>query len=370
MPLTRRSLIATTLFSGLGAALHGTAVRAAESGRPLRIDALGGPGRYTRTPGSTLDAEELADLRRSGLCALNVTVSSVGRYAQAFEETLSNLAYWNAQVDASPDHLMRIARGADLERARASGRAGLVFGFQDTTPLSEDPDRIELFHRLGVRVIQLTYNNRNLVGDGCLEPADAGLSKFGRATVERLNAQRVLIDLSHGGRRTTLEAVAASKAPIAITHTGCAAINPVPRNKTDEELRAVAARGGVIGIYLMPFLRASGQPTATDLVAHIEHAIEVAGEEHVGIGTDGDVSAVPFTEEFKQRHRDDVAERRRRGISAPGEDPEVYTFLPDLNVPDRFERIGEALRKRGHSATRIDKVLGLNVARVMREVWG
>ena len=183
-----------------------------------------------------------------------------------------------------------------------------------------------------MRVFQLTYNRRNLVGDGCLEPGNAGLSRFGHALVEKLNERHLLIDLSHAGERTTREAIARSNGPVAISHTGCAALAALPRNKTDTELRELAAKGGVAGIYLMPFLRAKGQPTADDLIAHIEHAIKVCGEDHVGIGSDGTISPIDFNDEFRRKHAEDVADRRARGISAPGEEPDVYTFLPDLNT--------------------------------------
>jgi membrane dipeptidase len=363
MSLSRRTFIHAALASF--AAPLVAAPRAKP--RPIRIDGCGGPGRNSHEEGAALDAGELADVRGSGLTAINLTVSSVGRYRDAFEETLKAIAYWDREIAANPDTLLRVDRAADL---RDASRCGLIFGFQDTTPLGEDLDRVEFFRTLGIRIVQLTYNNRNLVGDGCLEPDDAGLSRLGRRMVEALNASRLVVDLSHSGRKTALEATASSKAPVVISHTGCAALNPVPRNKTDEELRAIAARGGVVGIYLMPFLRAEGQPMLADLIAHLEHAIDVAGEDHVGVGTDGEVSAVVVDDDFKRRHLSFVEARRKAGIAAPGESADVYNFLPDLNRVDRFEGIAQALAQRGHKASRIDKVLGANFARVFGEVWG
>jgi membrane dipeptidase len=235
--------------------------------------------------------------------------------------------------------------------------------------IGEELGRLDLFYQFGVRIIQLTYNGRNLVGDGCLEPANAGLSRLGRRLVERMNELGVLIDLSHGGRQVTLDAIAASKKPVAITHTGCAGLADLPRNKTDEELRRLADRGGVAGIYLMPFLRMRGQPMAEDLIRHIEHAINVCGEDHVGIGTDIPISATQLTEKYKQLHREFIEKRRRLGISAPGEDPDVYLFLPDLNTPRRFETIAGKLLDRGHPEARVAKILGGNFLRLMRETW-
>jgi membrane dipeptidase len=333
------------------------------------IDALGSPGEFggDEVP---LGAAALDAVRASGLTAVNVTVSGVGSYQRNYDDTIRNIAYWNEQIAARPQHLLAVRGGADIEAAKRSGRLGLIYGFQDATPLGEDLDRIETFHRLGVRVFQLTYNRRNLAGDGCLEPGNAGLSVFGRTLVERLNARRVLIDLAHAGERTTREAIDASKAPIAISHTGCAALAPNPRNKTDDELRRLAGRGGVAGIFLMPFLRSRGQPMADDLIRHIEHAIDVCGEEHVGIGSDGVISPVNVDAEFKRTFAEEVNKRRSLGISAPGEQPDVYPFLPDLNGADRFERIATLLSRRGHADARIEKIIGGNFNRLFRETLG
>ena len=330
------------------------------------IDALGGPG---GSGDGSLTAAQIADIRSSGLTAVNLTVGALGSGADVFEQTFKTIGAWEREIDAHPDVLMRIKSAADLARAKESRRLGIIYGFQDATPLGDDPGRVELFSRFGVRIIQLTYNRRNLLGDGCLEPANAGLSRLGQQVVERMNGLGVLVDLSHCGHRTTLDGIAASKKPVAITHAGCAAIADLPRNKTDEELRRLADKGGVMGIYFMPFLRTTGQPTSADLIGHIEHAVNVAGVDHVGLGTDGGISGIELTPEFIKRHRENVLERRRLGISAPGEEVDVYTFLPDLNTPRRFETLAAMLRERGHSRARIEKILGGNFARLFREVW-
>lgn len=333
--------------------------------KAILIDALGGPGGGD----GSLTAAQLADVRSSGLTAVNLTVGALGSGEDVFEATFKTIGGWEREIDAHPDVLMRIKSAADLERAKESRRLGIIYGFQDATPLGDDPGRVELFSRFGVRIIQLTYNRRNLLGDGCLEPANAGLSRLGQQVVERMNGLGVLVDLSHCGHRTTLDGIAASKKPVAITHAGCAAVADLPRNKTDEELRRLADKGGVMGIYFMPFLRTKGQPMAADLIRHIEHAVDVAGEDHVGLGTDGGISGIELTPDFIKRHREDVQNRRRLGISAPGEEEDVYTFLPDLNTPRRFETLAALLRERGHSQARIEKILGGNFARLFREVW-
>jgi membrane dipeptidase len=329
--------------------------------KALVIDALGSPGGSSSGEGDTpLSAADIADLRASGVTAVNLTVGAVGGGPEVFADTFERIGYWEREIDAHPDVLLKVRSAADLDRAKASGRLGIIYGFQDATPLGEDFNRVKIFSRFGVRIIQLTYNRRNLLGDGCLESANAGLSRFGQQVVEAMNQQGLLVDLSHCGHRTTTDAITSSKQPVAITHAGCAALTDLPRNKTDEELRLLAKRGGVIGIYMMPFLRSQGQPTSADLIRHVEHAVDVCGEDHVGIGTDGVVSRIELTPEFIKRHREDVANRRRLGISAPGEEDDVYTFLPDLNGPRKLDRLAGLLLARGHSESRVTKILGGN----------
>jgi membrane dipeptidase len=218
---------------------------------------------------------------------VNVTANAFAPTgAAAYEGTVRALAFLDREIAAHPDAFVAVRTAADIRQAKESKRLGLIAGFQDATMLEGDLSRVDKFHELGVRIIQLTYNVRNLLADGCLEPGNAGLSNFGRDVVARMNELGILVDLSHCGRRTTLDAIAASKKPAAATHTGCAALVDVPRNKTDEQLKQLADRGGVAGIYLMPFLRASGQPAAEDFVRHVEHAVRVCGEEHVGVGSD------------------------------------------------------------------------------------
>jgi membrane dipeptidase len=355
--------LATRVASGAQSDIHALYAHATV------IDALGGPGEPDQKPGSLLSAKALEDVRASGLTAVNVTVSGVGSYAKDYDTTIRNIANANADIALHSQVLLLVRKASDIADAKRTRRLGLIYGFQDATPVGEDLDRVDTFGELGVRIFQLTYNRRNLVGDGCLEPGNAGLSKFGQALIEKLNERKYLVDLSHGGERTTREAIASSKVPVAISHTGCAALAPLPRNKTDAELKALADRGGVAGMYLMPFLRVSGQPMAADLVGHIEHAVQVCGEDHVGIGTDGTISPVKFDDEYRKKFAQEVAERRAAGVSAPGERPDVYTFIPDLNSADRFEKIGALLSKRGFSDARIEKVLGGNFARLFATVW-
>ncbi|HSE40840.1 MAG TPA: membrane dipeptidase, partial [Acidobacteriota bacterium] len=217
--------------------------------------------------------------------------------------------------------------------------------------------------------IQPTYNRRNLLGDGCMEPADAGLSRAGVEAIQRMNEIGILVDLSHCGRRTAADAIKTSTRPVAFTHTGCAALADHPRNRTDAELRLVADKGGVSGIYIMPYLNNGHQPTAENVIAHLEHAVSVAGEDHVSIGTDGGVSPEIIDDAFRRKFAENVRARRDAGIAAPGETEDGFLFANDLNTPRRFETIALLLSKRGHSGNRIEKILGRNLLRVFSEVW-
>lgn len=338
----------------------------------IAVDASGGVGRVTGDPGGELNPLELADARESGLEAVLVTIAPSGPFwfgQEGFQRTTSELAKWDGRLIEHPETFTAVRSGEDFERAHRERRLGVIYGFQDTSPLGEDLDRVELFRRRGVRVIQLTHNKRNLVGDGSMEPGDAGISNYGHEVIEALNASRIVIDLAHGGRRTTREALVASKAPAIISHTGCAALSDLPRNTPDDLLRAMADRGGVAGIIFWPYLRRVEQPLAADVIAHLEHAIDVCGEDHVGIGTDSTVSPIERTPEYEKRNREQIAALVEYGIFERGRPADLYTFIPDLNHVRRFEHLGAMLSARGHSDARIAKVLGGNFARVMGDVW-
>jgi membrane dipeptidase len=375
VPLDRRELLVFGALSGLAFDSRLEAIPdAGLYGRAVVFDGCGGPGDNDSDAekGVRLTQRAVADSKGSGVTCVNVTVGPVGNRPgpEAFEGIVREVGYWEREIEAHPDVFVKVKTTRDLAAVKAGGMLGLAYGLQDGVAFEDDLSRLETLHALGVRIIQPTYNLRNLLGDGCLEPGDAGLSKRGREAVERMDSLRILIDLSHCGRATTRDALAASKRPVAFTHTGCVAVADHPRNKTDEQLRALAAKGGVAGIYFMPYLRKEGQPMAEDVIRHLEHALDVAGEEHVGIGTDGTISAVELTPKYLEEFRKQLAARKKAGIGAPGEIEEVTTFVPDLNSPRRLETLTALLEKRGHSAARIGKILGGNVTRLLAEVWG
>lgn len=312
----------------------------------------------------------IAAIRERRIDLVSATVAPVGNGDDRYRDSVEGIAGHDRLIATHPDLMAKIQSAADIRAARAAGKAGLIYNFQDTVALEGVASRVDSFAQLGIRVMQLTYNKRNLAGDGCLERANAGLSDFGREVIGRINRNKLLLDLSHAGARTQAEGIAASSAPAAITHSGCRALTDHPRNTYDAEMRALAEKGGVFGVYLMPFLRFPGQPVAEDLLRHLDHAVNVCGEDHVGIGTDNSLLGIELNEAARRRHREDTADRLRRGIAAPNEDPDVMLYVEGYNGADRFDRIAADLRRRGWRSGRIDKVLGDNFVRLFGEAWG
>jgi membrane dipeptidase len=273
------------------------------------------------------------------------------------------------ELAAHPDVLLKVRTAKDLALAKTTRRMGVIYGCQDTSMLDGDLGRLAVFRDLGVRICQPTYNRRNLVGDGCLETADGGLSRLGHEFVTEMNRLNMLLDLSHAGPRTIAEGIGLSAAPMAITHTGCRALVDLPRNTYDRELKALADRGGVAGIYFMPFLRQSGQPHAEDLIRHLEYAVNICGEDHVGLGTDGGVSSIELNDAYREAARKEHEERVKAGVAAPGESADVFTYIPEYNDPRRFKILADDLARRGWTSSRIEKILGRNFVRLFGEVW-
>lgn len=328
------------------------------------VDFLASPGYFNYPLNPPLDADMIRFAVESGITVVNLTCSG-----SDFTSSVQRIAGWLDRIEQYPDAFRQVRTIADLRDAKGTGRLGIVLGFQDTTPFERDVSNVDTFLHLGVKVTQLTYNVRNLVGDGCLEPANGGLTRFGYQVVERMNEVGMMVDLSHCGQQTTADGIAASSRPVAITHSGCNAVARHPRSKDDAELRAMAEGGGVIGIYLMPFLTPGRVSMRADVLDHIEHAIQVCGEDHVGIGSDLSTTPIDGSDEYWSRHREFVAGRIERGVAAPNEDPEILFTVEDLNSHRRMELIADGLSMRGHSDARIEKVIGGNWARLFDELW-
>jgi len=328
---------------------------------PLVIDALGE---------IHLDYDDalLDEILASGLRGCVVTVGNPAlQGASAFEDMQAELLAYDRHIAAKPSRLARAVTVADMDGAARDGRLALLYYTQNATPIADEVSRLAELKRLGVRIVQLTYNTRNLLGDGCLERTNSGLSKFGIEVVEAMNALSLLVDASHTGEATTLDAISFSKKPIAITHAGCKAVYDHPRNKTDELLRKLADKGGVIGIFqINPYLGAAERNTLDTFLDHIEHAVRVAGIDHVAIGSDREHRKIPDTPEERQKLIDELS-RLRPVTAASFRWP---FFIPELNGPRRMEVVRRGLERRGRPAGEIDKILGGNFRRLLAETIG
>ena len=339
--------------------------------RAIVIDALGGTGDpYMGEGVLRMSDRGWAETVATGVTMVRDTVFPVGNTADPWGDYQKAVGESADFLAANPDRLLLVRTAADILRAKREKKFAVLLGTQDTSMIGPELDRLAQLKKDGVMTVQLTYNNRNLSGDGALEPDDAGLSKLGRATIERIEAEKLLLDLSHGGAKTMAEAAAHAKRPLVISHTAARALTDHPRNTADETIRAVAAKGGVVGVYFMPFLTPDSKPTGGDLIRHIEHVANVAGEDHVGIGTDNGVLPQVIDDAARRRIREWNAQRVKAGIAAPGEGPDVFPLVADYNSIDRYRRLAADLGKRGWSQSRLEKLFGGNFLRTYREAWG
>ena len=305
-------------------------------------------------------------VRDSGVTAVK---TSLGGSDEKFEDTLGEIAFFQRLIEAYPDVFLQVRGAADFARAKREKKFGIVFSFESSDMFEGKVERIELFRDLGVRVMQLSYNKTSPWASGVMADPPDGLTDLGRKAVEAMNALGVAIDISHANEATSKDVLAASKPAVLITHAGCAAIHPHPRNKSDALLRAVADKGGVVGIFDLPYLTASPkQPTLDDYMAHMTHALAVCGEDHVGIGSDSNLPPFDLSPAGMEAFRKNVEYRKKTGVAAPEEDRPMYVV--GLNTPRRSEIIADALLKRGYSARVAEKVLGANFVDALGRIWG
>ena len=339
--------------------------------RAIIIDALGGLGEpYSPEEQLRYSDRGWEETAATGVTVVRDTVFPVGNVADPWSEYQDSVELKHNIINANPDRMLLVRTDADILKAKREGKFAVVLGTQDTAMVGPELDRLAQLRKDGVMSVQLTYNNRNLSGDGALEPANAGLSKLGRATIERIEAEKLLLDLGHGGARTMAEAAAHAKRPLVISHTGARALADHPRNTADETMKAVADKGGVVGVYWMPFLTLDSHPRGEDLLRHVDHVANVAGEDHVGVGTDNGVLPLLLDDAAKERLKRWQLDRIARGIAAPGEAVGVYPYVEDYNSLDRYRRFASDLAKRGWTQARLEKLMGGNFLRVYKEAWG
>lgn len=371
MRVSRRTMILGAAAAAISRPAFSRVRGAGWYDRAIIIDALGGVGDpYGGDGVLRLSDRAWTETVATGVTMLRDTVMPVGNVADAWGEYLKSIDDNKDGLAANPDRLLLVRTAADILKAKRERKFGVLLGTQDTSMIGGELDRLAQLKKDGVMTVQLTYNNRNLCGDGALEPDNAGLSKLGRATIERIEAEKLLLDLSHGGARTMAEAAAHSKRPPVISHTAARALTDHPRNTADETIRAVADKGGVVGVYFMPFLTPDSRPKGSDLIRHIEHVANVAGEDHVGIGTDNGVLPLAVDEAARKRNREWALSRIKAGIASPGEGPDVFPIVAEYNSVDRYRRLADALARRGWSVSRLEKLFGGNFLRVYREAWG
>ncbi len=305
------------------------------------------------------------DLESSGV---TVGAATVGGAGWTFQEAVRDIAAWRERFDHLPELMVQVLGPHQVAGVKTTGRLGVVLHFQNTTHFEDDLRNVDLFHGLGVRIVQLTYNDRNSVGSGCTESADDGLTRFGRDLVVRLNERGLVVDLSHCGPRTTADAVRVSRAAPCVTHAACSALAIHPRNKTDDQIRAVAERGGYFGVAILPmFLTGRAGATIDDFFAHLVHTIEVAGIDSVGVGMDWHTQPPEFAQSLNDRVSAWFADRAGIGPDITlGASTRTETRGRD-GARD-WPQITRGLVARGFSDDDIRKVLGLNFMRYWQSV--
>jgi membrane dipeptidase len=303
--------------------------------------------------------KDKADYRAS---SLNVVHNSVGIGGpQAYDEALQFIAAWSGFVGRNSDLFTLVGQASDMDRAKANKKVAVIIGLQNAEQFREAKD-VKDFYQLGLRCAQLTYNSQNMIGSGSTDREDGGVSDFGVEIINAMNDVGMLIDVSHSGPKTTLDAIELSKGPIAITHSNCRALVNHPRVKTDEAIINCAKKGGVMGITGVRMFVSEKEPTTIEnMVDHIDHVKQIAGIEHVGIGTDYDLWGY-----------DDMPADQNKMLRSSYK--ASYAFREKLDTdgydhPRKLFDLAEVLIKRGYTDQQIQLVLGGNFRRLLGQVW-
>jgi membrane dipeptidase len=303
------------------------------------------------------DKSIFEDMRRGGLTAANCTVS----VWEGFKDTVDNIADMKKLIRDNSELVSLVRTSEDILKAKQEGKTGIILGFQNAHAFEDNLGYIEALAEMGVRVVQLCYNTQNLVGTGCYE-RDGGLSGFGREVIAEMNRVGIMVDLSHVGGATSEEAIMASSKPVCYSHCLPSGLKEHPRNKSDDQLRFIAERGGFIGVTMFPpFLARGIEATVTDYVEAIDYVIDLVGEDCVGIGTD-------FTQGYDKGFFDWIThdKGRHRKLTSFGS---IVNPL-GIRTIGEFPNLTAEMHKAGWSEARIRKVMGENWVRTFRAVWG
>ncbi len=340
--------------------------------RAFAIDALcfGAAPPDTKVP--YLTEPKIAAIRTSGITALSMCVSTGldKSIDDDFVAVKDVIVKWDAFVAAHADLFVKVTTADGLDAAKESGRIGFIYNFQDSEAYSGSIDRLRTFLDMGVRQVQLSHEHRNFMADDCRERTNTGLSRAGFRVVELLNERRALVDLSHVGEQSALDAILYSRRPSMVSHAGAFALCPHPRNVSDRNIRALADRGGFFGVYNQSGWLTSDPTVSMDhYLKHVAHVIKIGGEDLVGVGTDGDV--VDMT-----AMRPDEAARHQKMFDRDVADFPALTWkirhmrVPALSHPQRLLHLAEALQASGYKSGAIEKIIGGNYARVFKTVVG
>lgn len=300
----------------------------------------------------------------SGVTAVNDSIA-MDIFPFTMEEVLMNLYEESILFGAFPERILKVQTAEDIRRAKAEGKLGLILSTQGLASIGTNMRNIWVLYSLGVRIMQLTYNEQSALGCGCREPHDTGLTRFGQFAIEQMNRLGIVLDLSHAGRRTSLDAIEHSSSPPIFSHASVLALCNHPRNLSDEQIRAVAAKAGVVGVcpHSVFVEKAKGtRPSLDDYVDHIDHIAQLVGVDHVGIGTDHFQYDTYFSRLERTRF-----EQTYPGFYAPygPEEKHVSGFSKWTEWPN----VTAALLNRGFSTEDARKVLGGNFMRVFEQVW-
>jgi membrane dipeptidase len=305
------------------------------------------------------------EMLASGIDSITVTLCDpkpIG--AESLELAIEGLLEYDRYLSSNPDLFIKATSVADVEAARVAGKMAVFYLFQNSVQFADNLDRVDMFYRLGLRSSQITYNERNLAGVGCREVGDGGgLTEFGRELVAHMNEIGMLIDLSHANMPTMADTISDSDRPVVISHTACNDLYEHERNTTDENLRLLASRGGVVGVcQLRPFLTSKKSDNLHTYFDHIDHAVNVCGLEAVAIGSDRDHRVIEMTPEYEAELR---AEEGSQVTNA-----ELPYFIDELNGPRRMEVVWDGLVDRGYSEDEVEQIMGVNLFKLYADVIG
>lgn len=301
-------------------------------------------------------------LGKSGYTGFGTSLSSGNLIA-----ALKSLSSWEKRIKDNPDRLILANKSEDFVRAKNEGKVAVLLGFQNATMIEKSIDNIDVLYEAGTRWIQLTYNQRNLLGDGCTERTNAGLSDFGIEAVGRMNDLGIIIDVSHSGQQTTDDAINFSKKGISFNHTMCEALHKNhPRAKTDSQIKAMADKGGVMGVICLGYMIGPNLGIDTTLetyINHIDHAVKIAGIDHVGVAADFAIEGL----EANGATRENWYVPRLTRFK-PSYKVQWPPWIPELDKPDRYKSVAQALDRRGYKTGDIEKILGLNWLNYYNEI--